>query len=121
MKASFASLAAAVLLTAISACAAPIASHDGPGRRDDNYGYDRNHRVTPQERARWEAAHRNDRRDDKRRDDKFDRNKNYGFDRDHKVTRDERRAWEAGHNYGYTQNHRVTPQERARWEASYRR
>ncbi|MFC7669990.1 hypothetical protein ACFQT0_23445 [Hymenobacter humi] len=27
-----------------------------------NYGYDRNHRVTPQERARWEAAHRYDHR-----------------------------------------------------------
>ena len=28
--------------------------------RDFNYGYDRNHRVTSSERARWEAAHRND-------------------------------------------------------------
>lgn len=25
-----------------------------------NYGFERNHRVTPQERARWEAAHRYD-------------------------------------------------------------
>lgn len=138
MKTSlFATLATAVLLTATSAFAA--AGPDGPryqqrpGDRDFNYGYDRNHTVTPKERARYEAAHRNDRRDDNngradnrgrdndRRDDKFDRNKNYGFDRDHKVTREERRNWEQSHNYGYAQDHRVTPQERARWEASYRR
>jgi hypothetical protein len=125
----FAALASASLLT--SACASATAfdhDRDGrryeqqrPGDRDFNYGYDRNHRVTPQERARWEAQHRNDRRDDDRRDDKFDRSKNYGFDRDHRVTPDERRAWERAHNYGYAQNHRVTPQERARWEAQYRR
>ncbi|MDO7877316.1 hypothetical protein Q5H93_21405 [Hymenobacter sp. ASUV-10] len=33
-------------------------------RRDDrdfNFGYPKNHQVTPQERARWEAAQRNDR------------------------------------------------------------
>ena len=37
--------------------------HDGRDDRSSkyfNYGYDRSHRVTPQERARWEAAHRND-------------------------------------------------------------
>ncbi|MVN77313.1 hypothetical protein GO988_13340 [Hymenobacter sp. HMF4947] len=120
MKTSlFTTLAATALLTATSVFAAPAPGsfNQGPGRRDDNYGYAKNHRVTPQEQARWEAAHRNDRRND----DKFDRSKNYGFDRDHKVTRDERRNWEQGHNYGYAQNHRVTPQERARWEASYRR
>jgi hypothetical protein len=119
----FAALATASLLT--SSCASATAfDHDRdnryeqrPGDRDFNYGYDRNHRVTAQERARWEAQHRNDRRDD----DKFDRSKNYGFDRDHRVTRDERRDWERSHNYGYAQNHRVTPQERARWEAQYRR
>ena len=121
----FAALATASLLT--SSCASATAfdhDHDRaghyeqrPGDRDFNYGYDRNHRVTPQERARWEAQHRND----DRRDDKFDRSKNYGFDRDHRVTRDERRDWERSHNYGYAQNHRVTPQERARWEAQYRR
>jgi hypothetical protein len=127
----FAALATASLLT--SSCASATAfDHDRddhryeqqrPGDRDFNYGYDRNHRVTPQERARWEAQHRNDRRDDDRRrdDDHFDRNKNYGFERDHRVTPDERRAWERAHNYGYAQNHRVTPQERARWEAQYRR
>lgn len=135
----FAALASASLLA--SACAAaPITDNrpgryqQGPGDRDFNYGYDRSHRVTREEIARYQAQHRNDnrgrdndRRDDKRdrdndrRDDKFDRNKNYGFDRDHKVTRDERRDWERGHNYGYAQNHRVTPQERARWEAQYRR
>lgn len=137
MKANlFASFAATALLAATSAFAAPTPAQQGPG---NNYGYDRNHRVTPQERARYEAQHRNDKHDDRRdndhkdngrrdndkhddrRDDKFDRNKNYGFDRDHKVTPDERRNWEQGHNYGYDQNHRVTPQERARWEAQYKR
>jgi len=100
MKATFfASLAAAALLTATSVFAASLAdSHDRDGHRDDNYGYDRNHRVTPQERARYEAAHRNDRR----ADDYFDRNQNYSFDRDHRVTREERYRWEKDHNYtGY--------------------
>lgn len=126
----FAALATASLLTSTSAFAtAPLAGpgrdiryeQQRPGDRDFNYGYDRNHRVTPQERARWGAQHRNDRRADDRRADKFDRSKNYGFDRDHKVTLEERRDWERNHNYGYAQNHRVTPQERARWEAQYRR
>ncbi|MGI4762802.1 MAG: hypothetical protein ACRYF0_18975 [Janthinobacterium lividum] len=124
----FAALASASLLASTSAfAAAPINNdHDRAGRyeqgpnqrRDDNYGYDRNHKVTREEMARYQAQHRNDNRG---RDDKFDRNKNYGFDRDHKVTRDERRDWERGHNYGYAQDHRVSPQERARWEAQYRR
>jgi hypothetical protein len=35
--------------------------HDDRNDRDFNYGYDKKHQVTPQERARWEAAHRNDR------------------------------------------------------------
>jgi|GEM_PF-1307539 len=129
----FAALASATLLTSTSAfAAAPSDNHDrddhryeqGPGQhRDDNYGYDRNHRVTREEIARYQAQHRNDNRgrDNDHHDDKFDRNQNYGFDRDHKVTMDERRNWEQGHNYGYAQNHRVTPQERARWEAQYRR
>jgi hypothetical protein len=126
MKTSlFATVATAVLLTAASAFAAPLAprDHDGPryelrlGDRDFNYGYPRGYRVSDRERARWEAAHRNDRRDN----DHFDRNQNYGFDRDHQVTRDERRRWEEAHNYGYDQSHRVTPQERARWEGQYRR
>jgi hypothetical protein len=120
-NALFATLAA-VLLTATSAFAAPDGPRitKGPGDRDFNYGYAKNHRVTDRERARWEAQHRND-RDDRRADDRFDRNQNYGFERTHKVTRDERRHWEEAHNYGYAQNHRVTPQERARWESSYRR
>jgi hypothetical protein len=124
MKASlFATLAAAALLTATSAFAAPLPGHDGPryelrpGDRDFNYGYPRGYRVSAKERARWEAAHRNDRRDN----DRFDRSQNFGFDRDHQVTREERRRWEAAHNYGYDPGHRVTPQERARWEAQYRR
>jgi len=126
----FAALASATLLTSTSAFAAPTPANDhdgryqqGPGDRNFNYGYDRNHRVTRQEIARYQAQHRNDNRgrDNDRRDDKFDRNKNYGFDRDHRVTQAERRDWERSHNYGYAQNYRVSPQERARWEAQYRR
>jgi hypothetical protein len=131
----FAALATASLLTSTSAFAAtPFDNHDRdgryeqqrPGDRDFNYGYDRNHRVTRDEIARYQAQHRNDNRgrDNDRRDDrndKFDRNQNYGFDRGHRVTQDERRDWERSHNYGYAQNHRITPQERARWEAQYRR
>ena len=116
----FATFAAAALLTATSAFAAPFTGPDGPryeqqrpGNRDFNYGYAQNHRVSPQERARWEAQQHHD---DRRADDHFDRNQNYGFDRAHQATRDERRRWEEGHNYGYAQNHRVTPQEHARWE-----
>lgn len=127
-----AALATASLLTSTSAFAAPFDNHDRdnrryeqqrPGDRNQNYGYDRNHRVTRQEIARYQAQHRNDNRgrDNDRRDDKFDRNQNYGFDRDHRVTLEERRDWERSHNYGYAQNHRVSPQERARWEAQYRR
>ncbi len=122
MKTSiFTTLAATALLATTSAFAAPVNGSfgQGPGR-NDNYGYAKGHRVTPQEQARWEAQHRND-HNDQRNDDKFDRSKNYGFDRNHKVTKAERRHWEETHNYGYAQNHRVTPQERARWEASYRR
>ncbi|GAB3580004.1 hypothetical protein [Hymenobacter daeguensis] len=70
--------------------------------KDFNYGFDKRHRVTPQERARWEAAYRNDRRDD-RRDDRFDdrnsRDFNYGFDKGHRVTAQERARWEAAHRY----------------------
>jgi hypothetical protein len=121
----FAALASASLLTSTSAFATPLDNHDRddrryeqlrPGDRDFNYGFDRNHRVTRDEITRYEAQHRND-----RRDDHFDRNQNYGFERDHRVTREERRRWEAGHNYGYAQGYRVSPQERARWEDSYRR
>jgi hypothetical protein len=128
----FTALATASLLTSTGAFAAPFDNHDRddrryeqqrPGDRDFNYGYDRNHRVTREEIARYQAQHRNDNRgrDNDRRDDHFDRNQNYGFDRDHRVTQDERRHWEMAHNYGYAQNHRVSPQERARWEAQYRR
>lgn len=113
----FVLLTTATLLTSGSAFAAPVTAlstarvAQGPGDRDFNYGYAKNHRVTPQEKARWEAEHRSDKRDDK----------NYGFDRDHKVTTEERRKWEEAHNYGYANDHKVTPQEKARWEAQYRR
>jgi hypothetical protein len=118
----FAMLAATALLTATSAFAAPTPApannHDG--RYQQGPG-DRNHRVSPQERARYEAQQRNDYRDDDHRDNKFDRNQKYGFERNHKATPAERRSWEQNHNYGYAQNQRVTPQERTRWEAQYRR
>ncbi|MBO0357544.1 hypothetical protein J0X19_06270 [Hymenobacter sp. BT186] len=110
MKTTLLSLAT-VLLLATSAFAAPAPGHDDNrrkeiARRDDrndrdfNYGYDRKHKVTAQERARWEAAHRNDRndyRDNDRRDDRNDRDFNYGYDKKHKVTAQERARWEAAH------------------------
>ena len=89
----FASFAATALLAATSTFAAP--AHDQDGRYQqgpaNNYGYDRNHKITPRERANWEAQHRNDR-------------SNNG----------------SSQNYGYDRNHRVTPQERANWEAQHR-
>ena len=97
MKTSFFSIiAAAALFTSSAAFAAegPFdRRNDDRNSKDFNYGYDRSHRVTPAERARWEAAHRNnDRRND--RDDHFDRNQNYGYDRNHRVTPSERARWE---------------------------
>lgn len=123
MKSALLSLATAfVLLSSTASFAASAADrHDDDKRRkayskyddrnsrDFNYGFDRNHRVTAAEKARWEAAHRNDRRDDyrdNRRDD--DRRNEY----DRRNDRD--------FNYGYDKKHRVTPQERARWEAAHR-
>ncbi len=112
------------LLASTSAFAAPATSfgHDrdrddhrpaqGPGNRYDdrnshdfNYGYEPRHRVTPQERAYWEDAHR-----DQRRPAVV------------VVVPQERARWEAAHrnNYGYARNYRLTPQERARWEAAHR-
>jgi poly(3-hydroxybutyrate) depolymerase len=135
MKASlFSALAAAALLassTASFAAAPPVASfgsHDPYNRYDDrnsrdfNYGYDRSHRVTPSERARWEAAHRNDRKDDRRdyKDDVKDARRDYKNDikdarRDYKDDRNSK-----DFNYGFDKKHRVTAQERARWEAAHR-
>lgn len=120
MKTSFFSAFAAVALlasTSAFAAPAPAANHDrddrrvdqGPGNRYDdrnskdfNYGFDRKHRVTPQEKARWEAAHQGP--------------------AVVVVSPQERARWEAErrNNYGYAKNHRVTAQERARWEAAHR-
>jgi hypothetical protein len=117
MKASLFSIIAAAMLLASSpsfaAAAGPYDTYRNDHGRDDrngkefNYGFDKKHRVTPQERARWEAAHRDNRNDDRRddrndnrndnRNDHFDRNQNYGFDRDHRVTPQERARWEAAH------------------------
>jgi hypothetical protein len=117
----FSILAAATLFVSTPSFAAAPAANPFDNRkaydrlndrndRDFNYGYDRKHRVTPQERARWEAAHRNDRFDDRRdnrnddrRDNRFDdrnsRDFNYGFDKSHRVTAKERARWEAAHRY----------------------
>jgi hypothetical protein len=121
MKSSlFATLATAALLTATNAFAAPL---QGPG---NNYGYDKNHRVTPQERARWEAQHKNDRHDNDHKDDRRDndRRDNDRRDNDHKNDRrdNDRKddKFDRNKNYGFDQNHRVTPQERARWEAQHK-
>lgn len=134
MKASLFSLIAAAGLLASSASFAAVApaavsfeSHDPYDRYNDrsskdfNYGYDRNHRVTPSERARWEAAHKNDRDDrkDDRRDYKDDR-RDYKDDRrdDRRDAKDDRNSKDF--NYGFDKKHRVTAQERARWEAAHR-
>jgi hypothetical protein len=123
MKASlFSLLATAALFTSSAAFAA-----EGPfdrrydGRDDRNskdYGYDRSHRVTNAEKARWEAAHRNDRRDD----DHFDRNQNYGYDRNHRVTAQEKARWEAQQRAQREAQIRAQreAQERARYEAARR-
>ncbi|MBF9143368.1 hypothetical protein [Hymenobacter properus] len=117
MKASlFSLLAAAALFTSSTAFAAEgpfdhrYDGRDDRNSKDFNYGYDRNHRVTAAEKARWEAAHRNDRRDD----DHFDRNQNYGFDRNHRVTAQEKARWEA------QQRAQREAQERAQREAQFR-
>ncbi|MDB5235616.1 MAG: hypothetical protein JWR44_2609 [Hymenobacter sp.] len=98
MKASlFSIIAAAALFTSSASFAAEgpyDRRYDDRNSKDFNYGYDRSHRVTDYERARWEADHRNDgRRDD--RNDNFDRNTNYGYDRNHRVTSQEKARWEA--------------------------
>ena len=142
MKSTLLSLAAAFLLvTSTFAAPAPgqdnrnqdVARRDDRNDKDFNYGYDKKHKVTPAEKARWEAAHKNDKRDDRKEDDR--RDANYGYDKNHKVTPQEKARWEAAHkndrkddnrrndkdfNYGYAKNHRVTAQEKARWEAAHR-
>ncbi|MCB2379384.1 hypothetical protein LGH70_17430 [Hymenobacter sp. BT635] len=137
MKTSLLSLAAAfTLLASTASVAAPLpgadwkenARREAERRRDDrndkdfNYGYDRNHRVTPAEKARWEAAHRNDRNNGRsesytsaerarqerletlrrqeearQRNNRNDRDSNYGYDRSHRVTAAEKARWEAAH------------------------
>ncbi|MFC6224818.1 hypothetical protein ACFP2F_16330 [Hymenobacter artigasi] len=128
MKASLFSIIAAVALftsTASFAAAGPFDHrYDDRNSRDFNYGYDRNHRVTDYERARWEAAHRDnkgDRRDAKNdiREAKADLREAKGDLRDARHdAKDDRN--DKNFNYGYDRNHRVSPQERARWEAAHR-
>lgn len=100
--ASFAHLTAAALLTATSAFAAPGPAHwPADPRRDhraqehrpapprpadhfdraQNYGFDRAHRVSREERYRWEAAH------------------NYGYATGHRVSPQERARWEASYHH----------------------
>ncbi|TGE21162.1 hypothetical protein [Hymenobacter metallicola] len=139
MKTSLLSLAAAVVLLSSSASfAAPLGDSDwkdarreAERRRDDrndkdfNYGYDRNHRVTPAEKARWEAAHRND---NNSRNDRYDKRSSAERARLERLEaqrrqQDERR-WndrnDKDFNYGYDRSHRVTAAEKARWEAAHR-
>ncbi|UOG76529.1 hypothetical protein MTX78_07990 [Hymenobacter tibetensis] len=130
MKTSLLSLAAAFVLFSSTASLAAAPDHrdddrrrtensryDDRNDRDFNYGYDKKHRVTPAEKARWEAAHRTDRRDYDKRDynnrqaDRYDR-------RDSNNRYDGRN--EKDFNYGYDKKHKVTSQERARWEAAHR-
>ena len=144
MKNTILSLTAAfALLASTTASAASIGRQDGPRNgNNSNYGYDRNHQVTPEERAKWEAQHkndRNDRHDDKKghddrndhHDDKKGRDKDDG--RGDKKDHDKndrgnngngrgpgRNDDGRGNNYGYDRNHQVTPQERAAWEAQHR-
>ncbi|WP_210518013.1 hypothetical protein [Hymenobacter terricola] len=122
MNASFFSAFAAASLfatTAFAAAPAP-ADHDRDDRyeqqnphdrysdrnsKDFNYGFDKKHRVSDQERQRWEAAHRIAERKDERKDERKE------------MRHDERK--DKDFNYGYAKNHRVSDQERQRWEAAH--
>ena len=128
MKASlFSIIAAAALLTSsVSFAAAGPFDHRYDDRNSPafNYGYDRSHRVTAYERARWEADHRDNKAD--RHEAKADIREAKADLRDAKGdlrearrdAKDDRNS--AAFNYGYDRNHRVSPQERARWEAAHR-
>ncbi|GAB3580000.1 hypothetical protein [Hymenobacter daeguensis] len=129
----FSILAAASLLTASASAATPAlpgpelrTEQQNPNdrfndrnSRDFNYGFDKNHKVTPDERKRWEEAHKNDLRDDRkdykneRKDERKDRRE------DMKDARKDERK-DKDFNYGFDKNHKVTPQERARWEEAHR-
>ena len=132
MKTALLSLLAAASLLASTASAAPATArhggtanvvqnpHDRLNDRNDkdfNYGFDKKHRVTPEELKRWEEAHRTDRKDDKHdgrkddhKDDKHDNRKN--------DKHDDRN--DKDFNYGFDKKHKVTPEERTRWEAAHR-
>ena len=150
MKTLFFSLATTVALLTTAAASAQghptertTDKRASTAERNDNYGYAKDHKVTAQERARWEAAHKKDQRqnehDDKgssthsatnhsassqgrprqeeaRKNDRQDERHAQDNDR-----ADERRASANGKdvNYGYPKNHTVTAQERARWEAAH--
>ena len=131
MKASFFSILAAASLLATTSFAATPASFEPDSRpaqqnpndrfnnrndKDFNYGFDKKHKVTPDERKRWEDAHKNDRKDD-RKDNKEDRKDRKDDQKD--VRKDDRKDGKDS-NYGYDKNHRVTPEERSRWEAAHR-
>ncbi|UOQ67672.1 hypothetical protein [Hymenobacter volaticus] len=118
-KALFSLATAFVLLSSGVSFAAPAPDHHDDHKRHPeakrydnrndkgfNYGYDKQHRVSTQEKARWEAAHRNDHRDDNdnrrdtnygRHDDRNDNDFNYGYDKKHRVTAQEKARWEAAH------------------------
>lgn len=129
MKTLIFSIFAAVALFTSTAAAA----QSRPETRPDNYGYDKNHQVTPEERARWEEAHKDGRKDDQQADRKdgrkdagvADRKENRKTDQkdDRKDARkDDRRddRKDKDFNYGFDKSHQVTPEERARWEAAHK-
>lgn len=135
MKTSlFSVIAAASLLGTTAFAAAPTSSiHDRDGRpsaqqnpndrfndrndKDFNYGFDKKHKVTSDERKRWEDAHK-DRKDDRKEDRKDYKEARKDDRKDYKDDRKDDRKDDK--NYGYDKNHKVTPEERARWEAAHK-
>jgi hypothetical protein len=155
MKNSFFSILAAASLLATTSFAAPASfTNDRDGRagtqqnpnerfndrndKDFNYGFDKKHKVTPEERKRWEDAHKNDRKDQKddrkdfkkdQKDDRKDLKKDLKDDRkdfkkdqkdDRKEFKKDQKDDRKDNNYGFDKNHKVTPEERARWEAAHK-
>ncbi|QNH60986.1 hypothetical protein [Hymenobacter sediminicola] len=134
MKNALLSLATALLLTT-AATAAPHQASPGQdiARRDDrkdkdfNYGYDKKHKVTAEEKARWEAAHKTGQQPANRP----------AADKNRQLTAEEKARWEArknaskadkkgdrkdgkDFNYGYEKNHKVTAEEKARWDEAHK-
>lgn len=125
MKTSLFSFAAALaLLATTGSITATAADHENKYERreadrrdkDFNYGYDRRHKVTASERARWEAAQR--RQDNYRGAQQSAAQRNRMEDQHEADRRNDRNDKEF--NYGYDRSHRVSAAECARWEATHR-